>query len=119
MTALQTRPSRCAQPPPAFEKLLDRTVLCDVIERHAVRQPLALQRLVRQLQRHGAGSFNGLHSALKSQCLAISREHLAELVDYLESVFLISSLSVVGGSLRGRVIRRRKVYPIDLGQQPL
>ena len=64
---------------------MDSTVLRDVIERHAVRQPLALQWLVRQLLSHGVGSFslNRLHGALKSQGLAISREHLAELVDHL------------------------------------
>ncbi len=100
---------------------VDSTVLRDVIERHAIRQPLALQWLVRQLLSHGGGSFslNRLHGALKSQGLAISREHLAELVDHLESAFLIRSLSVVGGSLRRRMTLPRKVYPIDPGLLPL
>ena len=100
---------------------VDSTVLRDVIERHAVRQPLALQWLVRQLLSHGGGSFslNRLHGALKSQGLAISREHLAELVDHLESAFLIRCLSVVGGSLRRRMTLPRKVYPIDQGLLPL
>ena len=100
---------------------VDSTVLRDVIERHAVRQSLALQWLVRQLLSHGGGSFslNRLHGALKSQGLAISREHLAELVDHLESAFLIRCLSVVGGSLRRRMTLPRKVYPIDQGLLPL
>jgi predicted AAA+ superfamily ATPase len=100
---------------------VDSTVLRDVIERHAVRQPLALQWLVRQLLSHGGGGFslNRLHGALKSQGLAISREHLAELVDHLESAFLIRTLSVVGGSLRRRMTLPRKVYPIDPGLLPL
>ena len=100
---------------------VDSTVLRDVIERHAIRQPLALQWLVRQLLSHGGGSFslNRLHGALKSQGLAISREHLAELVDHLESAFLIRCLSVVGGSLRRRMTLPRKVYPIDPGLLPL
>ena len=100
---------------------MDSTVLRDVIERHAIRQPLALQWLVRQLLSHGGGSFslNRLHGALKSQGLAISREHLAELVDHLESAFLIRCLSVVGGSLRRRMTLPRKVYPIDPGLLPL
>ena len=53
---------------------VDSTVLRDVIERHAVRQPLALQWLVRQLLSHGGGGFslNRLHGALKSQGLAIT-----------------------------------------------
>jgi len=100
---------------------VDSTVLRDVIERHAVRQPLALQWLVRQLLSHGGGGFslNRLHGALKSQGVAISREHLAELVDHLESAFLIRTLSVVGGSLRRRMTLPRKVYPIDPGLLPL
>ena len=100
---------------------VDSTVLRDVIERHAVRQPLALQWLVRQLLSHGGGTFslNRLHGALKSQGLAIAREHLAELVDHLESAFLIRSLAVVGGSLRRRMTLPRKVYPIDPGLLPL
>ncbi len=100
---------------------VDSTVLRDVIERHAVRQPLALQWLVRQLLSHGGGGFslNRLHGALKSQGLAISREHLAELVAHLESAFLIRSLTVVGGSLRRRMTLPRKVYPIDPGLLPL
>ncbi|MFO7629551.1 MAG: ATP-binding protein [Prochlorococcaceae cyanobacterium] len=100
---------------------VDSTVLRDVIERHDIRQPLALRWLVRQLLSHGGGSFslNRLHGALKSQGLAISREHLAELVVHLESAFLIRCLSVVGGSLRRQMTLPRKVYPIDPGLLPL
>jgi hypothetical protein len=100
---------------------VDSTVLRDVIERHAIRQPLALQWLVRQLLGNGGGGFslNRLHGALKSQGLAISREHLAELVLHLESAFLIRCVGVVGGSLRRQMTLPRKVYPIDPGLLPL
>lgn len=100
---------------------VDSTVLRDVIERHSIRQPVALQWLVRQLLGNGGGGFslNRLHGALKSQGLAISREHLAELLTHLESAFLIQCLSVVGGSLRRQMTLPRKVYPIDPGLLPL
>ena len=100
---------------------VDSTVLRDVIERHAIRQPLALQWLVRQLLGNGGGGFslNRLHGALRSQGLAISREHLAELVLHLESAFLIRCVEVVGGSLRRQMTLPRKVYPIDPGLLPL
>ena len=96
---------------------VDSTVLRDVIERHAIRQPLALQWLVRQLLSNGGGGFslNKLHGALKNQGLAIGREHLAELVLHLESAFLIRCVGVVGGSLRRQMALPRKVYPIDPG----
>jgi predicted AAA+ superfamily ATPase len=100
---------------------VDSTVLRDVIERHGIRQPLALQWLVRQLLGHGGGSFslNKLHGALKSQGLAISREHLAEQMQHLDSAFLIRCVGVVGGSLRRQMTLPRKVYPIDPGLLPL
>jgi len=100
---------------------VDSTVLRDVIERHVIRQPLALQWLVRQLLSHGGGSFslNRLHGALKSQGQGISREHLAEMVVHLESAFLIRCVGVVGGSLRRTMTLPRKVYPIDPGLLPL
>lgn len=100
---------------------VDSTVLRDVIERHGIRQPLALQWLVRQLLGNGGGGFslNKLHGALKSQGLAISREHLAELVQHLESAFLIQCVGVEGGSLRRQMTLPRKVYPIDPGLLPL
>jgi len=100
---------------------VDSTVLRDVIERHAIRQPLALQWLVRQLLGNGGSGFslNKLHGALKSQGLVISREHLAELVLHLESAFLIRCVGVVGGSLRRQMTLPRKVVPIDPGLLPL
>ena len=55
-----------------MHRYVDSTVLRDEIERHGVRQPQALQWLVRQLLSHGGGSFsfNRLHGALRSQALA-------------------------------------------------
>lgn len=74
---------------------VDSTVLRDVMERHNIRNPLALQWLVRQLLAHAGGAFsvNKLHQAMRSQGLAISREHLTELVQHLEQAFLITSLA--------------------------
>jgi len=100
---------------------VDSTVLRDVIERHNIRNPLALQWLVRQLLAHAGGAFsvNKLHQAMRSQGLAISREHLTELVQHLEQAFLIISLAAGGGSLRRQQSLPRKLYPIDAGLIPL
>ena len=51
---------------------VDSTVLRDVMERHNIRNPLALQWLVRQLLAHAGGAFsvNKLHQAMRSQGLA-------------------------------------------------
>lgn len=90
---------------------VDSTVLRDVIERHNIRTTLALQWLVRQLLAHAGGAFSvkKLHQAMRSQGLAISREHLAELVQHLEQAFLIISLAAGGGSLRRQQSLPRKL----------
>ena len=100
---------------------VDSTVLRDVIERHDVRQPLALQWLVRQLLGNAGGFFsvNRLHGALRSQGIAIGREQLGELVEHLQGAFLIQCLGVAGGSLRRQQSLPRKVVPIDPGLIPL
>jgi len=100
---------------------VDSTVLRDVIERHAVRQPLALAWLVRQLLANAGGSFsvNRLHGALRSQGIAIGRDQLAALVEHLEDAFLVVSLRLAAGSLRRQQSHPRKVYPIDMGLIPL
>lgn len=100
---------------------VDSTVLRDVMERRNIRNPLALQWLVRQLLAHAGGAFsvNKLHQAMRSQGLAISREHLTELVQHLEQAFLITSLVAGGGSLRRTQSLPRKIYPIDPGLIPL
>ena len=100
---------------------VDSTVLRDVMERHNIRNPLALQWLVRQLLAHAGGAFsvNKLHQAMRSQGLAMSREHLTELVQHLEQAFLITSLAAGGGSLRRTQSLPRKIYPIDPGLIPL
>ena len=100
---------------------MDSSVLRDVIERHNIRTPLALQWLVRQLLAHAGGAFSvkKLHQAMRSQGLAISREHLVELVQHLEQAFLIISLAADGGSLRRQQSLPRKLYPLDPGLIPL
>jgi predicted AAA+ superfamily ATPase len=100
---------------------VDSAVLRDVIERHGVRQPLALQWLVRQLLATAGGAFsvNRLHGALRSQGIAIGRELLQELVGHLEDAFLVHSVAVASGSLRRQQSLPRKIYPIDPGLIPL
>ena len=100
---------------------VDVVLLRDIIERHAVSQPLALRWLVRQLLGNAAGTFsiNKFHGDLKSQGMAIGKETLHAFLGHLEDAFLIRVVSLATESERRRMVNPRKVYPIDPGLIPV
>ena len=100
---------------------VDVVLLRDVIERHAVSQPLVLRWMVRQLLGNAAGSFsvNKFHADLKSQGIAVGKDTLHSYLGHLEDAFLLRSLSIAADSERRRRVNPRKVYPIDTGLIPI
>ena len=100
---------------------IDVVLLRDVVERHAVSQPLALRWMVRQLLGNVAGSFsiNKFHADLKSQGVAVGKDTLYSYLDHLEDVFLMRSLAIATDSERRRRVNPRKIYPIDTGLAPI
>lgn len=100
---------------------VDIVLLRDVVERHAVSQPLVLRWMVRQLLGNTAGLFsvNKFFRDLKSQGFAVGKDTLHEYLGHLEDAFLLSCVSVATESERRRRVNPRKVYPIDTGLIPL
>jgi predicted AAA+ superfamily ATPase len=100
---------------------VDVVVLRDVIERHAVSNPLPLRWMQRQLLANPAGLFSvhKLHGALKSQGVAVSKDTLHEYLTHLEDAFLIRTLSLHTSSERQRMVNPRKAYPVDPGLIPI
>ncbi len=100
---------------------VDLVLLRDVIERHAVSQPVALRWMVRQLLNHAAGEFsiNKFHHDLKSQGIPVSKDTLHALLAHLEDAFLIRTVSLASKSERRRMVNPRKAYPIDPGLIPV
>ncbi len=100
---------------------VDMVLLRDVVERHAVSQPLVLRWMVRQLLGNAAGLFsvNKFYKDLKSQGLAAAKDTLHDYLGHLEDAFLLNSVSVATDSERRRRVNPRKVYPIDTGLVPL
>ncbi len=96
---------------------VDVVLLRDVVERHAVSQPLVLRWLVRQLLGNAAGSFsiNKFHADLKSQNIAVAKETLHSYLAHLEDAFLITSLGIATDSEQRRRVNPRKAYPVDMG----
>lgn len=100
---------------------VDVVLLRDIIERHAVSQPLALRWLVRQLLGNPAGAFsvNKFYGDLKSQGIPVAKDTLHGYLGHLEDAFLVRVVSLATDSERRRMVNPRKIYPIDPGLIPL
>jgi uncharacterized protein len=100
---------------------VDTVLLRDVIERHAVSNPLALRWLVRQLLANPGGAFS-IHKqseTLRSQGIPASKDTLHNYLAYLEDVFLVRTVALHSASERQRMVNPRKAYPVDPGLIPL
>lgn len=100
---------------------VDVALLRDVVERHAVSQPVALRWMARHLLANAGGSFSvsKLYGALRSQGLQVAKDTLHAYLSHLEDAFLIRTVSVATDSERRRMVNPRKVYPIDPGLIPV
>lgn len=96
---------------------VDVVVLRDVIERHALSNPLALRWLVRQLLANPGGLFsiNKHYDTLRSQGLPVGKDTLHHYLVHLEDAFLIRTITMHSASERQRLVNPRKAYPIDTG----
>jgi predicted AAA+ superfamily ATPase len=100
---------------------VDVAMLRDIVERHNVTNVAGLRRLVRHLLGNAGSLFSvtKLYSAFTTAGLAISRDTLHQLLDYLEDCFLVRTLWLESGSERQRMVNPRKAYPVDPGLIPV
>lgn len=96
---------------------VDVVVLRDVIERHAVSNPLALRWIERQLLANPGGAFSVKkhHDTLRSQGISVGKDTLHAYLAYLEDAFLVRTVSMHSASERQRMVNPRKAYPVDPG----
>ena len=96
---------------------VDVVVLRDVIDRHAVTNPLALRWLQRQLLSHPGGAFSVKkhYDTLRSQGVRVGKDTLHAYLGYLEDAFLVRTVSLHAASERQRMVNPRKAYPVDPG----
>ena len=106
---------------PLLQGYIDVAVLRDVIERHAVSNPVALRWLQRHLLGNPAAPFSiqKFHDALKSQGLPVAKNSLHAFLAHFEDAFLIRTTSLFTASERRRMVNPRKAYPIDPGLIPI
>ena len=96
---------------------VDVVVLRDVIDRHAVSNPVALRWLQRQLLANPGGGFSvkKQYDTLRSQGVRVGKDTLHEYLGYLEDAFLVRTVSLHTASERRRMVNPRKAYPVDPG----
>ena len=96
---------------------VDVVVLRDVIERHAVTNPLALRWIERQLLANPGGSFSVKkhYDTLRSQGVAVGKDTLHAYLAHLEDAFLVRAIAMHSASERQRMVNPRKAYPVDPG----
>jgi hypothetical protein len=96
---------------------VDVVVLRDVIERHAVSNPLALRWIERQLLANPGGSFSVKkhYDTLRSQGVAVGKDTLHDYLAHLEDAFLVRTVAIHSASERQRMVNPRKAYPVDPG----
>ncbi|HVT16537.1 MAG TPA: ATP-binding protein [Thermoanaerobaculia bacterium] len=96
---------------------VDVVVLRDVIERHAVSNPLALRWIERQLLANPGGPFSVKkhYDTLRSQGVRVGKDTLHDYLAYLEDAFLVRTVAMHSASERQRMVNPRKAYPVDPG----
>ncbi len=96
---------------------VDVVVLRDVIERHAVTNPLALRWIERQLLANPGGAFSVKkhYDTLRSQGISVSKDTLHAYLAHLEDAFLVRTIAMHSASERQRMVNPRKAYPVDPG----
>ena len=96
---------------------VDVVVLRDVIERHAVSNPLALRWLERQLLANPGGAFSVKkhYDTLRSQGVSVGKGTLHDYLAHLEDAFLVRTVAMHSASERQRMVNPRKAYPVDPG----
>lgn len=96
---------------------VDVVVLRDVIERHAVSNPLALRWIERQLLANPGGPFSVKkhYDTLRSQGVPVGKDTLHDYLAHLEDAFLVRTVAMHSSSERQRMVNPRKAYPVDPG----
>lgn len=100
---------------------VDVAVLRDVIERHAVSNPIALRWMQRHLLGNAAAAFSAqkFFDALKSQGIPVAKDTVHAYLAHLEDAFLVRTVSLHTASERQRMVNPRKAYPVDPGLIPI
>ena len=100
-----------------LQSYVDAALMRDVVERHAVSNPLVLRWMIRQLLSNAGGPFSvqKFHGDLRSQGLTAAKNTLHAYLSHLEDAYLVLTVPIATDSERRRMVNPRKAYPVDPG----
>lgn len=101
--------------PRILKEYIDLVFYKDLVERHAVANPMVLRQLLRHCLGHPASLFNvhKLYQDFRSRGIALSKDTLYHYVGYLEEAFVVFLLPVAERSLRRQAVNPKKLHAID------
>jgi len=89
----------------------------DIVERHHVKNPEALNALIRFMLDNAGGLFsvNKAYNVFKSQGRSVSKDSLYRYLDYIQDAFLLFPIELYSHSRNKRIANPRKIYAVDPG----
>lgn len=96
---------------------VDVVILRDVIERHGIKNTVALRSLIRHIMHAPATRFsvNKFFHTLKSLGVTCTKNDLYSFLDHLADAFLIYPVPIHSRSEKVRQVNPKKMYVIDTG----
>ena len=100
-----------------LQSYLDVAILRDLIERHAISNPVALRRFIRQLMNTPAGPFSvhKIYDDFRSQGVSVSKDSLHAWLEHVQDAFVFFAVPIHTHSERARQVNPHKVYAVDPG----
>ena len=96
---------------------LDVVILRDIVERHGIKNTVALRSLIRHIMHAPTTRFsvNKFYNTLKSMGVTCTKNDLYSFLDHLADAFLIYLAPIHSRSEKVRQVNPKKIYVIDTG----
>ena len=100
-----------------LQSYVDSVIYRDIIERHDVKNHVALRQLLLFCLQNPATllSVNKLFNQFKSLGISVSKNSLYLYLSYFEDAYCLFEVSVYSFSLNKASLKPKKIYPVDTG----
>lgn len=100
-----------------LQSYMDSVIYRDIIERHDVKNHMALKQLLLYCLQNPASllSVNKLFNQFKSRGMSVGKDSLYQYLNYFEDACCLFEVPVYSFSLNKAALKPKKIYPIDTG----